>query len=39
LEEELKIQSLKAELLAKQIEIKKKERELRELELELENEE
>jgi hypothetical protein len=34
LEEELKIQSLKAELLAKQIEIKKKERELRELELE-----
>jgi hypothetical protein len=34
LEEELKIQSLKAELLAKQIEIKKKEQELRELELE-----
>jgi hypothetical protein len=34
LEEELKIQSLKAELLAKQIEIKKKERDLRELELE-----
>jgi hypothetical protein len=34
LEEELKIQSIKAELPAKQIEIKKKERELRELELE-----
>jgi hypothetical protein len=34
LEEELKIQSFKAELLAKQIEMKKKERQLRELELE-----